>query len=413
MPGKTSMEFSEAVKIAVSSLWSHKLRSVLTLLGVVIGVMSVIAVVSVINGLNAYVAEKIFNLGADVFLVARGPIIPLTIDDFLETQKRKKLTTEDFEAVRELCKTCREVGAATRSDAAQVKYGMNYLRDSILRGWTPAMPQIYDVELMSGRHITEGDLRTASPVCTVGWDIVDNLLPDTDPIGKEVRVDGEPCEIIGVGKKLGSALGQSRDNWIILPLTLVQRRYGARETIRIWAKAPSAERLQETVDEVRQILRGRRHLAYAAKDDFAVETNATLLSVWSGISSAFFGVVVIIASISLIVGGIVIMNIMLVSVTERTREIGLRKSIGARQQDILVQFLIESSTIAAIGGLWGVAGGVLLAQVVSWVTPLPSAVKPWSVVAGLLVSTSVGLFFGIYPASKAAKLDPVDALRAE
>jgi putative ABC transport system permease protein len=226
-------------------------------------------------------------------------------------------------------------------------------------------------------------------------------------------VDGEPCEVIGVGKKLGSAFGQSRDNWVILPLSLVQRRYGSRETIRIWAKAPSAERLDDTIDEVRQILRGRRHLAYAAKDDFTVETNASLLSVWSGISSAFFGVVVIIASISLVVGGIVIMNIMLVSVTERTREIGLRKSIGARRSDILLQFLIESSTISAIGGLWGVAGGVLLAELLSWVTPLPSAVKMWSVVAGLLVSTFVGLFFGIYPASKAAKMDPVDALRAE
>jgi putative ABC transport system permease protein len=407
------MKFNEAVKIAASSLWGHKLRSVLTLLGVVIGVMSVIVVVSLINGLNAYVAEKIFNLGADVFLVARGPIIPLNIDDFLETQKRKRLTLEDYEAVRENCRTCKEVGAATRSDTSQVKYGMNYLRDSILRGWTPSMPTIYDIELTSGRHITDADVRAASAVCTVGWDIVDNLLPDTDPIGKEVRVDGEACEIIGVGKKLGSAFGQSRDNWVILPITLVQRRYGTKESIRVWAKAPSAERMPETIDDVRQILRGRHHLAYGAKDDFAVETNASLLGIWAGISSGFFGVVVIIASISLVVGGIVIMNIMLVSVTERTREIGLRKSLGARQRDILVQFLIESSTLAAIGGLWGVAGGVLLAQMVSWVTPLPSAVKMWSVVAGLLVSTFVGLFFGIYPASKAAKLDPVEALRAE
>jgi len=413
MPGKTSMEFSEAVKIAVSSLWAHKLRSVLTLLGVVIGVMAVIVVVSLINGLNAYVAEKVFNLGADVFLVNRGPIIPLNIDDFLETQKRKRFTLEDFEAVRDACRTCREVGAATRSEGAQVKYGMNYLRDSFVRGWTPAMPTIYDVELMSGRHIAEADVRAASPVCTVGWDIVENLLPDTDPIGKEVRVDGEVCQIIGVGKKLGSALGQTRDNWVILPITLVQKMYGTKESIRIWAKAPNPERMEETIDEVRQILRGRRHLAYATKDDFTVETSESLLGLWAGISSAFFGVVVIIASISLIVGGIVIMNIMLVSVTERTREIGLRKSIGARQSDILVQFLIESSTLAAIGGLWGVAGGMLMAQVVSWVTPLPSAVKPWSVVAGLVVSTGVGLFFGIYPASKAAKLDPVEALRAE
>ncbi len=407
------MSFLEAVKIAASSLWAHKLRSVLTLLGVVIGVMAVIVVVSLINGLNAYVAEKVFNLGADVFLVNRGPIIPLNIDDFLETQKRKRLTLEDFEAVREACRTCRAVGAATRSDTSQVKYNENYLRDSVLRGWTPAMPQIYDIELASGRHITDADMRAGAPVCTVGWDVVDYLFPGSDPIGKEIRVDGEVCQIIGVGKKLGSAFGQSRDNWVILPLTLVQRRYGTKESLRIWAKAPSAERLEDTIDEVRQIMRGRHHLAYSAKDDFKVETNASLLGIWAGISSAFFGVVVIIASISLLVGGIVIMNIMLVSVTERTREIGLRKSIGARRSDILLQFLIESSTISAIGGMWGVAGGVLLAEMLSWVTPLPSAVKMWSVVAGLLVSTFVGLFFGIYPASKAAKMDPVEALRAE
>jgi putative ABC transport system permease protein len=413
MRGKTTLEFSEAVRIAAASLWAHKLRSVLTLLGVVIGVMSVIAVVSVINGLNAYVSEKVFNLGADVFLVNRGPIIPTNIDDFLETQKRRRFTLEDFDAVRDACRTCRAVGAATRSDTAQVKFGMNYLRDSVLRGWTPMMPQIYDVELIAGRHITEGDLRVGAPVCTVGWDIVDNLLPDSDPLGKEIRVDGEACEIIGVGKKLGSALGQSRDNWVILPITLIQRRYGTKDSIRIWGKAPSPERLQETIDEVRQILRGRRHLAYSAKDDFTVETSETLLNLWGGISSAFFAVVVVIASISLIVGGIVIMNIMLVSVTERTREIGLRKSIGARRADILLQFLIESATIAAIGGLWGIAAGVLVAKIVSWLTPLPSAVKLWSVVAGLVVSTFVGLFFGIYPASKAARMDPVEALRAE
>ena len=407
------MSFGEAVEIAAASLWTHKLRSILTLLGVVIGVTSVIAVVSFINGLNSYVAEKVFNLGADVFLVNRGPIIATNIDDVLETEKRKKFTLEDFGAVREGCRSCADVGAATRTTAAEVKYGMNYLRDSTLRGWTTAMPRIYDVELVAGRHITDADLRAASRVCTVGWDIVDNLFPGTDPIGKEIRVDGEACEIIGIGKKLGSALGQSRDNWVILPITLVQKTYGTRESVRIWGKARGTEQLQETIDEVRQILRARRHVPYNNKDDFVVETSKSFLSLWAGISSAFFGVVVAIASVSLVVGGIVIMNIMLVSVTERTREIGLRKSVGARRADILMQFLIESSTISAIGGFWGVVFGVLLAKLVSWVTPLPSAIEIWSVLAGLLMATSVGLFFGIYPASKAARLDPVVALRAE
>jgi len=413
MDRRATMGFGEAVEIAAASLWTHKLRSVLTLLGVVIGVTSVIAVVSIINGLNSYVAEKIFNLGADVFLVNRGKTIITNIDDYLVEQKRRKLTMEDYEAVRDACRSCKDVGAAIRKEGSEVKYGQNYLRDSILRPWTPSMARIYDIEIASGRHITDADMRSTASVCAVGWDIVDNLFPNVDPIGKEIRVDGEVCQVIGVGKKLGSALGQSRDNWVILPISRYQKSFGTDQSIRIWGKAHSPERLDATIDEVRQILRGRRHLAYGAKDDFEVDTNQSLLTLWSGISSAFFGVTIAIASISLVVGGIVIMNIMLVSVTERTREIGLRKSVGARRADILLQFLIESSTIAAIGGLWGILLGVLLAKLVSWVTPLPSAIESWSVVAGMLVSTSVGLFFGVYPATKAARLDPVVALRAE
>ncbi len=413
MPARATMHFGEAVEIAAASLWAHKLRSVLTLLGVVIGVTSVIAVVSFVNGLNSYVAEKIFNLGADVFLVNRGKTIITNIDDYLDMQKRRKLTLDDYAAVRDACRSCREVGATLNKMNAEVKFGMNYLKDSNLRGWTPSMTRIYDTELVEGRHITDADLRTAAPVCTVGWDIVENLFAGTDPVGQEVRVGGEACEIIGVGKKLGTALGQSRDNWVITPITRFQRTYGTADSIRIWGKAPAPEQLDVTIDEVRLILRGRRHLAYDAKDDFVIDTNQSFLTLWSGISSAFFGVTVAIASISLVVGGIVIMNIMLVSVTERTREIGLRKSIGARRQDILLQFLMESSTIAAIGGLWGVLFGVLLAKFVSWVTPLPSAIEPWSIAAGMMVAISIGLFFGIYPASRAARLDPVVALRAE
>jgi len=413
MAGKATMHFGEAVGIAAASLWAHKLRSVLTLLGVVIGVTSVIAVVSFVHGLNSYVAEKVFNLGADVFLVNRGPTIETNIDDYLLTQKRKKLAVDDYLAVLQACRSCQEVGADVRRDNIQVKYGMNYLRDIYLRGYTPSMTRIYERELTAGRHINDEDMRRAAPVCTVGWDIVENLLPGVDPLGKQIRVDGETFEIIGVGKKLGSALGQSRDSWVIIPLTSLRKTYGTENSLRIWGKSGSTERLEAALDEVRQILRGRRHLSYGAADDFVIETNKSFLSLWSGFSAAFFGVTVAIASISLLVGGIVIMNIMLVSVTERTREIGLRKSIGARRRDILLQFLMESSTISAIGGLWGILFGVLLAKLVSWVTPLPSAIEPWSVAAGMLVATGVGLFFGIYPASKAARLDPVVALRAE
>jgi putative ABC transport system permease protein len=406
------MHLTEAVSIATSSLWAHKLRSVLTLIGVVIGVTSVIAVVSLINGANQYVATRVFRLGADVFGLSKQPSIITNVDDFLEFQKRKRITYEDFEAVRDLCQSCKEVGAAL-GGRVQTKSGLNSLTDTNLRAWTPQMAELYDVDLVAGRHITDTDLRDASPVCVIGQDLVENLLPGVDPIGKEIRWNNTPCQVIGIGKKEGSALGTSLDNWIILPLNTYNKENGnQQDSLRVTVRAGAAS-IQASVDEVRQIMRGRHHLAYGSKDDFAVETSDSFLELWKNISGTFFVVTIGIASISLVVGGIVIMNIMLVSVTERTREIGLRKAIGARSGDILRQFLIESSTIAVIGGALGVFLGVLLAKVVSWVSPLPSAVQLWSVLGGLLVALSVGLFFGTYPASKAAKLDPVDALRSE
>src|SRR6266581_1491331 len=383
MPRPSTMNLSEAVAISASSLWAHKLRSVLTLIGVVIGVAAVIAVVSLINGANQYVATRVFRLGADVFGLSKQPSIITNVDDWL-------------------------------GGRVEVKSGLNSLKDTNLRAWTPQMPELYDVDLVAGRHITDSDLNSAAPVCVIGMDLVENLLPGVDPIGKEVRWNNIPCQVVGVGKKEGSSLGTSLDNWIILPLSTYSKGYGNQQnSLRVTARAGSAANIQLTVDEVRQIMRGRHHLTYGAKDDFAIETSDSFLSLWKNISGTFFVVTIAIASISLVVGGIVIMNIMLVSVTERTREIGVRKALGARRGDILRQFLIESSTIAVIGGAVGVLIGVLMAKLVSWVSPLPSAVQLWSVIGGLTVALSVGLFFGTYPASKAAKLDPVEALRSE
>lgn len=413
MARASNLQFTEAVSIATSSLWAHKLRSVLTLIGVVIGVAAVIAVVSLIHGANRYVATKVFNLGADVFGLAKQPSIITNVDDFLEFQKRKRLTMEDYESVRDLCKSCKEVGASL-GGRVEIRSGLNSLKDTNLRAWTPQMPELYDVDLIEGRHLTEADLRTAAPVCVIGTDIVENLLPGVDPVGKEIRWNNVSCQVIGVGKKEGSSLGTSLDNWIILPLTTYLKEFGSQQdSLRITSRAGSATRIQDSVDEVRQIMRGRHHLAYGVKDDFAIETSDSFLSLWKDISQSFFLVTIAIASISLVVGGIVIMNIMLVSVTERTREIGIRKAMGARRSDILLQFLIESSTMAVIGGAIGVILGVLVAKIVSIVSPLPSAVQIWSVLGGLAVALSVGLFFGTYPASKAAKLDPVEALRSE
>jgi putative ABC transport system permease protein len=412
-PKHGTMNLGEAVAIATSSLWAHKLRSILTLLGVVIGVAAVIAVVSLINGANQYVATRVFRLGADVFGLSKQPSIITNVDDWLEFQKRKRIDTEDYQAVKELCKSCKGIGASL-GGRVEVRSGLNSLKDTNLRAWTPEMAELYDVDLVEGRHTTDADLQSASPACVIGMDIVDNLMPGLDPVGREIRWNNFPCTVIGVGKKEGSSLGTSQDNWIILPLTTYQKDEGTQtDSLRVTIRAGSAAKIQDTVDEVRQIMRGRRHLAFSAKDDFAIETSDSFLSLWKDISSSFFVVTIAIASISLVVGGIVIMNIMLVSVTERTREIGVRKALGARRGDILLQFLIESSTISVIGGAIGVVGGVLVAKVVSIVSPLPASVQLWSVLGGLIVALSVGLFFGTYPASKASKLDPVEALRSE
>ena len=413
MTAKTSMTFGEAVRIATASLWSHKLRSMLTLLGVVIGVMSVIAVVSLINGLNDYVAGAISsNLSADVFMINRAPSTITNIDQWESAQKRKKFHFDDYEYLRDNCHSCVAV-AANLNKIGQVKYGTDYLDDSAIVGFTHEMPQVYSRELAEGRDFTRLDVARSAPVCDVGYDIVDKLLPGVDPIGKVIHVDTGECEIIGVAKKRGSTMGQSQDNWVIMPLTTYQAMYGSNDSVRLWVKAAGKNAIDPTMDEVKLLLRARRHVAYRDGDDFAMETNASFLSLWSSISSTFFGVTIGIASISLIVGGIVIMNIMLVSVTERTREIGLRKSLGARQTDIRMQFLIESAALAAIGGACGVILGIMAAKVVSMTTSLPSSVQIWSVLMGLVVATSVGLFFGVYPAAKAARLDPVVALRSE
>jgi len=409
---RRNMQFGEAVRISLDSLWAHKLRSILTLLGVVIGVMAVIAVVSFVGGLNSYVAEKVFNLGADVFLIGKVPAVITDIDTWIEAQKRKDIRYEDFEAVRANCAGCPHVGA-TLFRLGETHVGNNSLKDSFVRGWTASMQRIYDLEVVQGRMFTELEDHRGLHVCLVGPEIVEQLLPFGNPIGQEVRLDNQVYQIIGVGKKQGSVLGQSRDNWVLIPLQTFMRVYGSRQSLRIWVKANGTENMPAAMDEARLIMRARRHNLLSQKDDFVIETNDTFIGLWKDFSQTFFIVVIAIASIALVVGGIVIMNIMLVSVTERTREIGLRKSVGARSQDILIQFLIESSTMAAVGGLWGVVFGVGLAKSITHFTDFPSQVLWWAVMAALLMATSVGLFFGIYPASRAARLDPVVALRAE
>ncbi len=408
------MNTLEAINIALRSLWANKLRSVLTLLGVVIGVADVIAVVTFTYGMDAYVAERVFNLGADVFIINKTKTVITNTDDWLQGRRRKDITLEDYEAVREACRSCKMVGASIGRFSGEVKYGERSSADSGVRGWSSEMGRIYDLELIAGRSLTEDDHRSSARVAIVGHDIMENLLGPGDPIGKEIRVDGHPYRVIGVGKKEGSTLGQSRDAWVVLPITSWLRQYGPRRSILIWGKANDVGTdLERAVDEARVVLRARRHDLPGARDSFEADTNQSMLSLWANLSGTIFLVFIAIASVSLLVGGIVIMNMMLVSVTERTREIGVRKALGARRVDILRQFLFESSTIALVGGVVGVLLGIGVAKSVTALVGMPSAIRLWVVLAGLLVASSVGLFFGVYPASRAAKLDPIAALRFE
>jgi putative ABC transport system permease protein len=409
------MNIAEAIRIALISLWANKLRSVLTLLGVVIGVAAVIAVVTFVAGINNYVAERVFRLGADVFIVGKGSSVITNVDQFLEAQKRKDITLDDFHAVAAACQQCKGVGASVTYFNGHVAYENQSSTDTFIRGFDSNMQTIYDLEIVEGRAFTPADIDTSSHVAIIGQDILDKVMPGVDPLDKDIRIDGQVYRVVGLGKREGKTLGQSRDNYAIIPITAYLKQYGSHNnSIKISGKAEGVgQALESAMDEVRVIMRARRHDAPGKDDSFVVETNASFLGIWSSISGSFFIAMIAIAAISLIVGGIVIMNIMLVSVTERTREIGIRKAMGARRRDVQRQFLIESSTMAVVGGLVGIIFGISVAKGFTYVVGMPSQIKLWAVLAGLAVSASVGIFFGVYPANRAAKLDPIVALRSE
>ena len=407
------MELIEGFKIALQSLWANKLRSILTLLGVVIGVASVITVVTLVNGAKQFVTTKLNSYGAEVVTVSKMPQTFITIEEYLEFQKRKDVKLDDYEAIRDQCKSCVSVGAL-RNTTGKVVYETKSSTDTDIRGWTWTMPPMSNLNIAQGRSFTEAEDVHSSHVAIVGFDVADKLLGQGSPLGKEIRVDGDPYTVIGVGEKQGKTLGASQDNWVAIPLTAFIQSYGGNKSLVIYVNAGGGGSTIDYVsDELRTIMRGRRHLAPGAPDAFSIDTSATFQNLLGQILNSFGAVVVAIAAISLVVGGIVIMNIMLVSVTERTREIGIRKALGARRHDIMVQFIVESATMSLVGGMIGVIGGISVAKIITLLVSFPSEVQLWSVLVGLFVATGVGVFFGVYPARKAAMLDPIVALRSE
>ncbi|MGB9486547.1 MAG: ABC transporter permease [Terriglobia bacterium] len=403
----------EAFWIALEALRTHKLRSFLTLLGVVIATTTLIVVMSVVNGMNRYIADRIANLGANVFIVhqykwAQG------YEAWLKARRRNQpIRIEDFEFLRDNLKGYKNIGAEAwiNSSDNEARYKGRTIYEVTISGETPNMIDIGQTKVELGRYLNDTDYTHESMVCFMGQDLVNAFFPNVDPIDKEIQVNGIPFRVIGTAQKIGSIFGQSQDNFVQVPLTTFRKVFRSRPSLGVSVQASNSLQMSVLEDEVRALLRARRHTPYSEDDTFGINASETLMDSWHQLTGSIFAVTIGIVAVFMVVGGIVIMNIMLASVTERTHEIGIRKSMGARHRDILMQFVIESAMMAGAGG----AIGILLALIVSRIVDVffTSSVPLSAVLVGLFLSTAVGLFFGIYPASKAANLEPIEALRTE
>ena len=409
---QTLVALKETFWIALDTLRSHKLRTFLTLLGVMLAVTTLVAVMSVLNGLNLYVADKVANLGSNAFVIDRIGIAT-NLDQWNKARKRPPLQMDDLQALRDGMKLADRIAGMQRA-TADVRYGNTLSADVTIIGATPEYAEIRDIDAANGRLLTLTDEEHRAGVCVIGADVATKLFAGIDPVGKEIRAGQGQCEIVGVAAPKGTVLGQPRDNFVMMPLGTYRKEWlVAQDTVTIFVEARSRQSMSSAADEARVILRSRRHVRYQDDDNFGIVEPSSLLGIWDSLTASIFGVAVWVTSVFLVVGGIVIMNIMLASVTERTREIGLRKSLGARRRDIVMQFLVESSLLAAAGGLVGVGIALGIAGLVRATTPLPISTPAFAVIIALLLSTGVGLFFGIYPAIRASRLDPIEALRAE
>ncbi|MCD6454592.1 MAG: ABC transporter permease [Candidatus Aminicenantes bacterium] len=404
---------NETISLALDSLKRNKLRTFLTLLGIIIAVSTIIGIIGTIQGLNHYVEEKIIPYGASDFSVNRFSEVITSWEDFLKMSRRKRFPLRYYFRVKELCNTCEKVGA-TDGTTTNVIYKGKTMEDVRVRGETSLAREITGVrDLYDGRPFTEEESITGAKVATIGWDVKETLFPGIDPIGKRIRIKGTYFRIIGVEAKRGKIMGISQDNYVYIPIKAYYTLFNRKEDITILVHTSSPQRMEAAMEEVRGILRSLRHLSPKQDDDFSFSTSESLLTVYKNLTSTLYIALIIISSISLLVGGIVVMNIMLVSVTERVPEIGVRRAVGARRADIMGQFLIEAVFLTSLGGVIGILLGWLIVFLINKFSPLPARMEIWFTILGLGIAGLTGLIFGIYPASKAASLNPVEALRSE
>jgi len=406
------LNLTDNLSQSFDALRQHKLRAVLTTVGLTMGVATLITVMTIVQGANVYVEQKIARLGTDVFQIAKTPFIVTDFNEVIKALKYKDLHMEDAHAIAEGCPDCSLVGASV-SGTARAQYRDKELTDINFIGHTATMADIDSRTVLQGRYFTDSEDQRSAYVCLIGDDLAQQLFGGASAVGQIVRLDNQEFTVVGTMERIGSVLGQDQDNFVIVPMNTYLRMRGSRSSVTIQVKAAEGAAFTNAQDEARLVLRARRHILLGASEDFFIGTKDSYISLWQSISSAFFAVFIMVSSISAVVGGIVIMNVMLVSVTERTKEIGIRRAMGATQQDIMHQFLSESVIQCVVGGAIGILFGFLCALALRTFTSFPASVQTWVAILGLVLSSVIGLFFGIYPATRAAKLDPVVALRTE
>jgi putative ABC transport system permease protein len=405
------LTFHDNLAQSIGAMQTHKLRSSLTMLGLTMGVATLITVMTIVQGANLYVESKIANLGTNVFQIARTPFAVTDFNIVIKALKYKKIEPDDVRAVVEGCSACQEVGG-TASATVRARSGDKESQDVNFYGQTPSMADIDARAVEFGRYFTAAEAEHRANVCLIGDTLVQRLFLGVDPIGRNIRIGNDEFMVIGIMEKVGSVLGQDQDNFVTVPLSVFLRIQGLHSSLTINVKA-RAGNFEMAQDQAQLILRARRHLTGQMENDFFIGTKESYMALWRSISSAFFGVFIMVSAISVVIGGIVIMNVMLVSVTLRKREIGVRRAVGATQRDILEQFISESLIQCLVGGIAGIGLGFLVALLLRSYSPFPASVRTWVAVMGLVMSSAVGLFFGIYPAVRASRLDPVVALRSE